>query len=111
MRTERTEWGSGEAGGEGETTVMGGGISIEGTGTGEARREPGMTAGVPPTLADRTYGEVYDLALRCPSVSVPEDVGFTYCVSSLGSLRRGAGTSIVWLTSELGLGMGKDGPA
>jgi hypothetical protein len=40
---------------EGETTVMGGGNSIEGTGTGEARSEPGMA----PTFAGRTYGEVY----------------------------------------------------
>lgn len=58
-RADRIEFGSGEGGMEGETTVMGGGNSIEGTGTGEARSEPGMAAGVAPTLAGRAYGEAY----------------------------------------------------
>jgi len=56
MRTDRIELGRGEdveEGGEGEMTVMGGPVLIEGTG--EARSEPGMVAGVP-MFAGRAYG-------------------------------------------------------
>ena len=46
MRGERRGLGRGEGGIEGETTVMAGAMSMEGTGVGDARRDPGMTGDV-----------------------------------------------------------------
>ena len=56
-RADRIEVGRGEGGMEGETTLMGSGTFIEGTGDGEARSALGRKAGVALMLAGRTYGE------------------------------------------------------
>ena len=68
-RKGRMAWGGDEGGGEGETTVIWGGVSIEGTGTGEARSEPGMMAGVAPAFIRRRCGEVCGVVL-CSVVSL-----------------------------------------
>lgn len=122
MRADRIEVGGGEdvvEGGEGEMTVMGGAIRIEGAG--ERRSEPGVVAGVPMMFVGRTYGVECGVALRSSvPIAVPGGVGFTYCDSSLGSLGPamgmgigmpgvGMGMGIPTPCVELGLGMGKGG--